>query len=114
MDIARTVFMRTLLEPVFDPELQDAGIAAQGLNPAEVARTQVRRRVAPVEGVEEIERLDANLHLLGARPGKQSRHGEIRLPGSRALDAVAHVIAKGAGRRIREGSAVQVVEQCLV
>src|SRR5688572_8313166 len=106
--------LRYLLEPVLDPELQDAGIAAEGLNPAEVARTQARRRVAPVEGVEEIERLDARLHLVAGRPGKVSRHGQVRLPGPRALDAVALVVAKRAGRRVREGCAVQVVEQRLV
>ena len=69
----------------------------------------VADRVAPVEVVQQVERLDAELQV--ARPGQreQPRHRQIDRPVSRTGDAVDDVIAERAIGRVGEGGGIQIV-----
>src|SRR5258705_13769428 len=75
--------LQVRLEIVLDPELNDARESCLGRDAAERARieVQVRRdRIAPVEMIEEIERLQAELQPL--RPGYRHdlRYGQVDVP----------------------------------
>src|SRR5687768_3310011 len=101
------------LEAVLDAELQDPRISRHRLDAPEVARAQVRDRVSPVDVVQQVERLDAQLDVLRAER-EEPRDREVHLPEAGPADAVAAMRTELTRRRQREGGAVQVVVQRLV
>src|SRR5206468_11847565 len=87
------------LEIVLDSELNDARCSCLGRNAAERACIEVYDGVAPVEVVEEIERLQAELQPLRAGNSDQLRHREINVPEVRTHGRVAREVTQRARRR---------------
>src|SRR5436190_12490475 len=83
-----------LLEAVLDAELHDARRAGLRRDAAERRRGKVQVRHVPVEVVGQVEDLHAQLQVLRGRDRHEPRDGEIDLPESRAVDAVAAVVAE--------------------
>src|SRR5688500_10442903 len=108
------LFVKNFLESVLHAELQDARVAGLRLNPAEVPRAEVRDRVAPVEVVQQVERLEADLDVLRRREREHPRQREVDLPEARTADAVQLVVAEHTERRLLERGPVQVAGQALV
>ena len=78
-----------------------------------VASVEVDARVAPVEVVQQVERLETKLHVLRAAERNELRHRQVDRPEGRPLDAVPHLIPERAERRLRERGPVQVAVQRL-
>src|SRR5207302_4744376 len=72
------------LKRVLDPELQDARVARLRLDSSKRAAVDARRRITPIEVVEQVEDLEPELH----RVRDESRDREVHGPVPRALDAV--------------------------
>src|SRR6185369_8095428 len=112
------------LEAVLNAELHDArrGRRAERVRAAarhrrdatERAGVEIRLRIAPVEGVEQVEDLHSELQVLRRRDRDEPRQREIDLPESRPGDAVALVRSKRAWIRLRECCPIQIVVQRLV
>ena len=87
--------------------------AGLGRDAAERARVEVHDslRIAPVEMVEEVERLQAELQPLRPGHAEQLRHGQVDVPVVRPDHGVARQVAQRAGRRLRKRRAVEVVRQ---
>ena len=69
------------------------------------------RGSAPVEPVEQVERLEAQLESLVRGQGDQPGHRQVEVPVVGADGRVARQVAERAGRRLRERGAVEVVGQ---
>src|SRR6266550_653268 len=89
-------------EHVFDPELEDPRGARLGRDLAEVAGVEIdgigvaaaaqrRARIAPVEVIQQIERLHPELHVLRGAKRNPTRQRQIGTPVCRSFDAVACV-----------------------
>ena len=68
------------LEIVLDAELHDARGPRLRRDAAERARVEVQHRVAPVEVVEQVERLQAELQPLRAGNGDKLRQRQVDVP----------------------------------
>src|SRR5690349_15228523 len=97
------------LEPVLDPELQDARITAHRQNASERGRQQVRVRCSPVEVVRHVERLETELDVLRTGERYDSRERKVDLPERRARQAVAHEVAERPGIGLRERRTIQEI-----
>src|SRR5437870_200657 len=109
-----TIFMRTsLLKAVLDRKLHDARITGLGGDLAEGPRVETDVRIAPVEVVEQIERLDAEFH----RPARAERENagdrDVDFPEARAFDGSRGLVAERAGRGNGERCRAQIVRQRL-
>src|SRR3954470_9916704 len=91
-----------LSEAVLDSELHDARAARLRLDTAERSGVQVGAGVAPIEVIQQVERLHSQLNRLAGGKGDASRQRQIDVPVAGTMQAVAHVIAKRAGRGLRE------------
>src|SRR5580765_1465976 len=83
-----------LSEAELHAKLQDARRSLYRRDPAERAEVEVRRRVAPVEMVQEVERLQAKLHRAARTEVDVSRQRHIDRPPGRALHAVDRSVAE--------------------
>src|SRR5689334_21963918 len=75
--ISNSRFMFVSSETVLHAELHDARIALLSGDAAELAGSEVGRRVAPHETVKEVERLDAQLEVLGAAKPNQPPQRQV-------------------------------------
>src|SRR5687767_5955731 len=98
-------------ETVLDAELHDPHITRVGGDAPEGPGVQVRPGVAPIEMVQEVERLEAKLERLGRRERDCLRQRDIDGPERRSGEAVANVVAEGPRRRLRERRAIQIRRQ---
>src|SRR5438128_1802064 len=102
--LLRLVNARNLLEPVLHAKLHDARRALHRRNPSERARAEVRvrpvgtlreRRRTPVERVQQVERLYAELQLARGAEGNEPRDRHVDRPVARPPQAVALEVAEG-------------------
>src|SRR5580765_2722213 len=100
-------------EAVLDSKLHDAWVAGLGIDLAERAGIQTDIGVAPVEIVEQVERLDAKLHRPGAeRQHPGDRHVDFPEPGT--FKGPRGFVAQRSRRRNGKGRRVEEVRQRLV
>src|SRR5687768_2030626 len=95
-------------EPVLHAELHDPHVARVRGDTSEGAGAQDQARIAPVEVVEQVERLDAQLERLRGPEGNLLGKRGVNRPVARAADAVPLVAAERAEHRLRERSAVEI------
>src|SRR5438128_1521632 len=116
--LLRLVNARNLLEPVLHAKLHDARRALHRRNPSERARAEVRVRSIgaksqrgrpPVERVEQVERLHAELQLAGGANGDQPRDRHVDRPVPRPSQAVALEVPQRAERRLCERGRIEPV-----
>src|SRR5438093_1158325 len=95
------------LEPVLDRELHDAWRAGRCDLAERREVVQSGRRLSPLEPIERVEGIDADLDILRAQYPYHSRQREIEAARSHPPDAVAQAVAECAGRGLRECHRVQ-------
>src|SRR4030095_7655590 len=77
------VFFVVSSEPVLQPELQNARRCSRlkCRNPAEVCEVQIQIRIAQIDVVQQVERLESQLEVLDL--------GQVNVPGQRHIDGTA-------------------------
>src|SRR6185503_583336 len=99
------------LEAEFHAELHDARGARLRLDAAERAGAQIGAWIAPVEMVQEVERLRPQLKTVARTEVDVSRKGQIDAPEGRADQRVPDVVAESSGCRLRKRGGIQVAVQ---
>src|SRR5438093_336253 len=95
------------LEPVLDRELHDAWRAGRCDLAERREVVQSGRRLSPLEPIERVEGIDANLDILRAQYPYHPRQGAIEAARSHPSDAVAHAGAERASTRLGKRRGVQ-------
>src|SRR6267142_6014511 len=99
---------------IFDSELQDPRRSGLRRDAAEGAGVEVQHGIAPVEVVEQVERLQPKFEPLRPADGDQLGHREVDVPEIRTDDGIARKVAQGSGYRLRECRAVEIARQRVV
>src|SRR5678815_6154053 len=102
------------LEAVLDCELHDPRITGLCIDLSECSRVEANVRVAPVEIVKEVERLNPQLHGSARAERQDARDGYIDLPESGSFNRSRRFVAERAGRWNGERLRVEKVQQGLV
>src|SRR5678815_5942635 len=94
------------LEIVLHAKLHDARVPRLARDTTEGPRVEVRRWIAPVEMVQQVECFDAQLEPLRSHRN-ELRYPQVQVPEVRPKSGVPRQIAEGSRRRLRERVTVE-------